>query len=67
LSLTGGAGKEIAAALNISEGTVDNYRSHISRKLGLHFTYSLLKFAIAHRDEIAALCGEAAGPGREIP
>jgi DNA-binding NarL/FixJ family response regulator len=62
LIAAGKSGKEIAEELRISEGTADNYRSHISRKLGLHFTYSLLKFAIAHRDEIAVLCREEADP-----
>ena len=37
--------KEIATVLNLSVRTVDNHRQNISRKLNLHGTHSLLKFA----------------------
>lgn len=37
--------KEIANSLNLSVRTVDNHRLNICRKLNLHGTHSLLKFA----------------------
>lgn len=37
--------KEIANFLNLSVRTVDNHRQNICRKLNLHGTHSLLKFA----------------------
>jgi DNA-binding NarL/FixJ family response regulator len=37
--------KEIANVLHLSIRTVDNHRQHICRKLNLHGTHSLLKFA----------------------
>lgn len=37
--------KEIANSLNLSVRTVDNHRQNICRKLNLHGTHSLLKFA----------------------
>jgi DNA-binding NarL/FixJ family response regulator len=37
--------KEIAAFLKVSVRTVDNHRQNICRKLNLHGTHSLLKFA----------------------
>ena len=37
--------KEIAGRLNLSVRTVDNHRQHICKKLQLHGTHSLLKFA----------------------
>ena len=37
--------KEIAAFLNISVRTVENHRQNICKKLNLHGTHSLLKFA----------------------
>ena len=37
--------KEIANALDLSVRTVDNHRQNICRKLNLHGTHSLLKFA----------------------
>lgn len=37
--------KEIANSLNLSVRTVDNHRQNICRKLKLHGTHSLLKFA----------------------
>jgi len=41
--------KEIAEELFISQRTVENHRAHISAKLGIHGSYSLLKFAIENR------------------
>ncbi len=40
--------KEIANSLNLSVRTVDNHRQNICRKLNLHGTHSLLKFAFDH-------------------
>jgi DNA-binding NarL/FixJ family response regulator len=37
--------KEIANSLNLSVRTIDNHRQNICRKLNLHGTHSLLKFA----------------------
>ena len=37
--------KEIASFLKLSVRTVDNHRQNICRKLNLHGTHSLLKFA----------------------
>jgi DNA-binding NarL/FixJ family response regulator len=37
--------KEIANTLNLSVRTVDNHRQNVCRKLNLHGTHSLLKFA----------------------
>jgi DNA-binding NarL/FixJ family response regulator len=40
---------EIAALLFISAKTVENHRTNISQKLGLHGTHSLVKFALASK------------------
>lgn len=40
---------EIAELLFISLKTVENHRTHISQKLNLHGTHSLVKFAIANK------------------
>jgi len=40
--------KEIADYLHLSVRTVDNHRQNICRKLSLHGTHSLLKFAFDH-------------------
>jgi DNA-binding NarL/FixJ family response regulator len=39
---------EIAQALNISQKTVETYRSRISEKLGIHDIPGIVKFAIKH-------------------
>lgn len=44
--------KEIAEALFISQRTVENHRAHISAKLGVHGSYSLLKFALENRNKL---------------
>lgn len=44
--------KEIAAQLFISYRTVENHRTSICHKLGIHGSNSLLKFALEHRDEL---------------
>ncbi|WLT33462.1 response regulator transcription factor [Geothrix sp. PMB-07] len=41
--------KEIAEAFSISQRTVENHRAHISSKLGIHGSYSLLKFALENK------------------
>jgi DNA-binding NarL/FixJ family response regulator len=44
--------KEIAADLFISYRTVENHRTNICQKLGLHGHDALLKFALEHRAEL---------------
>jgi DNA-binding NarL/FixJ family response regulator len=44
--------REIASALFVSHRTVENHRSNICQKLGLHGSHSLLKFAFEHRLEL---------------
>ena len=43
--------KEIADTLGISPRTVDNHRSNMSVKLGLHGSHSLLKFAYDNKSK----------------
>jgi DNA-binding NarL/FixJ family response regulator len=40
---------EIAKALGNSVKTIDNHRSHICQKLGLHGPQALLRFALEHK------------------
>lgn len=40
---------EIARSLGSSAKTIENHRSHICRKLGLHGPQALLRFALEHR------------------
>jgi len=44
--------KEIAAELFISPRTVETHRTHISRKLDLHGSLALIKFAVAHKSQL---------------
>ena len=44
--------KDIAELLFISQRTVDNHRAHMGAKLGIHGSYSLLKFALEHRAKL---------------
>jgi len=45
----GKTAKEIAAALFISQRTVENYKNTLLKKLNLHRTSDLIKYAIKHR------------------
>jgi DNA-binding NarL/FixJ family response regulator len=42
----------IGEALNMHPRTVDNHRTNISHKLGLHGTHALVKFAIEHKNDL---------------
>jgi DNA-binding NarL/FixJ family response regulator len=44
----GTAPKNIARQLNISLKTVEFHKANITRKLGVHTTADLIKFALAH-------------------
>jgi DNA-binding NarL/FixJ family response regulator len=44
--------KEIADELFIHYRTVENHRTHICQKLGLHGNNALLRFALEHRSEL---------------
>jgi len=44
--------KEIGQRLKISVKTVDNHRLNICRKLNLHGSHSLLKFAFDHKSHL---------------
>ena len=44
--------KEIADELGLSVRTIENHRANICRKLGLHGTHSLVKFAFDHQNEL---------------
>lgn len=43
------AAKEIASLLSLSPRTVENYKNNILRKLGLHRTSDLIKYAIKNK------------------
>lgn len=45
--------KEIAAALFVSPRTVDHHRANICAKLDLHGVNALLRFALAHKAQLA--------------
>lgn len=45
--------REIAAELFVSHRTVENHRTNICQKLGLHGSHSLLKFALEHKSELS--------------
>lgn len=45
--------KEIAEELHIHYRTVDNHRTNIASKLGLHGSHALLKFAVEHHTELS--------------
>ena len=42
--------QEIADLLSVSTRTVDSHRLHITRKLDLHGSYALVRFALQNRD-----------------
>jgi len=44
--------REIADTLSISQRTVENHRAHISAKLSIQGSYSLLKFALENRSKL---------------
>ena len=44
--------KEIAVDLFISPRTVDTHRNHICQKLEIHGSHALMKFALAHKDQL---------------
>ena len=44
----GGTSKKIAEQLNISIKTVEFHKANITRKVGVHTTADLIKFALAH-------------------
>lgn len=44
--------KDIAAELFLHYRTVENHRTNICRKLGLHGSNALLKFALEHKSEL---------------
>jgi DNA-binding NarL/FixJ family response regulator len=44
--------KDIAAILSISPRTVETHRSNICQKLGVRGNHSLMKFALAHQNEL---------------
>jgi DNA-binding NarL/FixJ family response regulator len=44
--------KDIAAELFVSPRTVETHRSNICKKLDLHGTLALVKFAVAHKSEL---------------
>ena len=45
--------KEISEALFISPRTVETHRNNISQKLNLHGRHALMKFALAHKAQLA--------------
>jgi two-component system, NarL family, response regulator DegU len=44
--------KEIAHDLSISPRTVDTHRNHICQKLDVHGSHALMRFALAHKDQL---------------
>ena len=44
--------KDIAAELFLHYRTIENHRTNICRKLGLHGSHALLKFALEHKSEL---------------
>jgi DNA-binding NarL/FixJ family response regulator len=49
LTVEGKTAKEIADAIFISARTVENYKNNIMRKLGLHKTSDMIKYAIKNK------------------
>ena len=51
----GRTSKDIAASLFVSVRTVEDHRANVCQKLELHGANALLRFALAHRSELAQL------------
>src|SRR6185503_19717108 len=45
--------KEIAQDLSISPRTVDTHRNNICQKLDVHGSHALMRFALAHKDQLS--------------
>lgn len=58
LIATGRSSKEIASKLGIGEPGVNNHRNHICQKLMLEGPMALLRFVLAHKEEILFFCRE---------
>jgi DNA-binding NarL/FixJ family response regulator len=48
----GKTSKTISDLLHVSPKTIDNHRTNIAAKLGIHGTHALLKFALKHEGKI---------------
>jgi DNA-binding NarL/FixJ family response regulator len=49
----GKTSKEIAESLKVSAATIASHRKNICRKLGIHSTAALIRYAIADTREVA--------------
>lgn len=53
---TGQSSEEIATALRIGAPAVNNHRNHICQKLMLEGSMTLLRFVLAHKEEVLRFC-----------
>ncbi len=53
----GQSSEQIATELRIGEPAINNHRAHICQKLGLEGPMALLRFVLAHKDDILRFCG----------